>query len=160
MRLIEFQRDVDFETEEHRSRRESGWMGGAFVELPYFLSCLTRINFERVPVEVWEPAAREFITKEASRASWITRSPYFQEFAVLILRECYRQSCLGHRFPIRAENRQERSTRFVLEHPHLTIEEISQRLNTTDKQLHRNSMLMLALREHDRCATAAPNAGR
>jgi hypothetical protein len=156
----EFASDDDFDTEWHRLRREEGWLGGPFTELRYFLSCLTRINYERTPFEVWEPAARDFISNDASSTGWITRSTYFPEFAVLLLRELYRQSDIGKRYPIRAETRQEKATRFALAHPNLNIEELAKRLKTTVKQLQRNSSLMLALREYQRATTVTSTADR
>jgi hypothetical protein len=82
--------------------------------------------------------------------SWVAQSSYFYMFAVLILRELYRQSELGRRYPIRAEHRTEKAARFVIAHPHLPLEELARRFGTTVKQLERNSTAMLAFREYRR----------
>jgi hypothetical protein len=153
--MLQFDRDADFGTEEHRARRDDGWMGGPFTELPYFLSCLTRVNYVRTTFETWEPALREFVQKHIPDSAWITRSRYFHSFAILILRELYRQSELDRQYPYRAEHRTERATRFVIAHPQLSLEELASRFGTTAKQLERNSDAMLAFREFRRLQDSA-----
>jgi hypothetical protein len=147
---IDFAHDKDFDTEQHRSYRESGWIGGPFTEVRYLLSCLTRINYFREHLEVWEPAAKEFITAHSPDSAWITRSRYFHDFAVLILKEIYRGSELGGRHPIRKELRTERIARSVVAHVPMSVDELAILLKTTAKQLERNSIAMLAHREFRR----------
>lgn len=148
--MLEFHREADFDTDEHRFRREDGWLGGSYVELPYFLSCLTMNNYVRTPFATWDPAVREYVRKTTPDAAWIAASSYFHDFAVLILRELYRQSELGRQYPIRPERRPEKATRFVICHPALTLEELASQFGTTVKQLQRNSTAMLAFREYRR----------
>src|SRR5687768_1472312 len=148
MEELRFDRDEDFCTEKHRQYREEGWIGGPYTELVYLLSCLTRVNYHRTPQTVWYPAAQEFISDKVPKAGWITRSHYFAEFAVLLLKDLYRQNRLAKRFPIRAERREERATRFALTNPELTIDEMAKGLKTTVKQLQRNCMFTLAQREY------------
>jgi hypothetical protein len=111
---IEFDREEEFDTREHRAYRDDGWMGGPYTEVRYFLSCLTRINYMRTPMEVWHPAAKQFISTQTPQSAWIVQSSYFHEFAVLILKDLYRKSELGRSHPIRVEKRTERAARFVI----------------------------------------------
>jgi len=153
-----FDRDEDFTTEKHRQYREEGWIGGPYTEVVYLLSCLTRINYQRTPQKVWYPAAQEFISAELPGAGWVIHSTYFAQFAVPLLRDLYRQSKLGKRFPIRAEHREERATRFALTNPALSVNEMAKALATTMKQLERNSTFNLARREFERVRDQNSNA--
>jgi hypothetical protein len=152
---LEFGRDEDFESENHRTFRNESWFGGPYSEVPYFLSCLTRTNYVRTRNEVWQEAAKQFISSQAPESEWITGSHYFFEFAVLILKDLYRASQLGKRHPIRNEHREERITRGVIAHAHLSIEALATQLKITVKQLNRNCIAMLAHREFRRL-TAEP----
>ena len=145
--MLQFGPDGDFDTKEHRAYRDDGWMGGPYTELTYFLSCLTRVNYARSPFDVWDPAMRAYVAENAPESAWITESTYFHPFALLILRELYRCSKLGKRYPIRAERRAEKAARFVIANPRLSLEDLASQFGTTVKQLKRNSNAMLALLE-------------
>jgi hypothetical protein len=150
MFAIEFAREEDFDTERHQRYRDDGWIGGTNSEVCYFLSCLTRINYFRMPQEVWEPAAKQYINSQARDSAWITRSNYFHQFAVLILKKLYRQSKLSQRYPIRKEHRTEKIARNVIAHADLSIDKLAILLKTTVKQIERNSSAMFAHREFHR----------
>ena len=148
--MLRFDDIADFDAEEHRVGRNDGWIGGSFTELTYFLSCLTRTNYVRMPFESWDPVLREYLQRTTPVSAWITKSPSFHKFAVLIVRELYRQSELGKQYPIRAELRREKLARSVIAHPQLSLEEPAKQFGTTVKQLERNSDAMLALRDFRR----------
>lgn len=150
MEELRFEHDDDFATQLHHDHREDVWIGGPYTEVVYLLSCLTRVNYHRTPEKVWYPAAQEFISAHVPKASWITRSHYFAEFAVLLLKDLYRQNGLAKRYPIRAERREERARRFALTNPEMTVEEIAVKLKTTVKQLQRNSSLQVARVQFER----------
>ena len=147
---IAFERNEDFDTELHRSYRDDAWLAGSYAEVPYFLSCVTRTNYIKAHHNVWEQAAKEFFSNHTSESAWITRSRCFHDFAVLILKQQYRESELGQRFPIRKESRTEWVARVAIAHSRLTIDALAKKLNTTLKQIERNSTAMLARREFAR----------
>lgn len=138
----------DFDEREHYHRRIDGWMGGPFVELPYFLSCLLRINLVKTECEEWQPKLEQFISKNLPSAKWIVHSTYFYTFAVLLVKHFYRESELGKQYPIARETKQHKVARFAILHPHLSNGEIARRCSTTSKQVTRNCLAQLALREY------------
>jgi hypothetical protein len=145
---LSFENAEDFGTPAHQARRSDGWLGGPFVELPYFLSCLTRTNYYGSSPKIWEPELRQFIAKRLPQAKWITGSSYFYEFAVLLIKDLYRCSPLGKRHPIGVEKNRDTAVRFAILHPQLSIERMAEALGTTVKQLQRNSYVHLAIREY------------
>jgi hypothetical protein len=147
---ISFELDTDFDTNGHQFHREEGWLGGAFFEVPYYLSCLSRINYCRTPRETWREATRQFIAEHLPESEWIDRSTYFETFAVLLLKHLYRNSTLHLRHPIRKELRTEWVARIAIANPKLPIEKLAKLLKTTVKQIERNSDAMLARREYAR----------
>jgi len=157
MEELRFDRDEDFSTRLHQDYREDGWMGGPHTEVMYLLSCLTRTNYRRTPFDVWNRAAQEFISAKLPSARWTTYSTYFATFAVLMLKDLYRQSKLGKKYAVREEHREERVTRFGVTNPELTLETTADRLKTTVKQLQRNSTFMLARREYERTKSLTTN---
>jgi hypothetical protein len=155
---IRFECEEDFGTEEHRCRRDDGWLGGPYTEAPYFLSCLTRVNYVSTPFETWDPELRAFFADRAPQGCrWIVHSNYFHPFAILILKHLYRECNLSKRFPIRTEHRTERAARYAICHPQLTLEKLAALLKTTVKQLERNSEAMLARREFERLDSSPLN---
>jgi hypothetical protein len=150
MAEISFERDEDFDTRQHQDYREDGWLGGSHTEVPYYLSCLTRKNYCQTSFETWRPAALQFITESTPESAWISRSTYFEKFAVLILKHLYRNSRLHIRFPIRKEHREEWVTRHAIANPTLKIADLAVLLRTTVKQIERNASAMDARREYAR----------
>jgi hypothetical protein len=106
------------------------------------------MDFVRTPREAWDPVCRSYLVEHDPDSAWITRSSYFYDFAVLIFRELYRNCELGKLHPTRGESRQERFVREAIRCPKKSLAELASQLRTTEKQLQRNSMLMLALREY------------
>jgi len=147
---LSFSAGSDFNTREHRVLRIDGWMGGAFVELPYFLSCLTQKNFMATSREKWEPALQRFISKKLPTAKWIFRSKCTYGFAVLLVKHLYRESDIGSRYPIAPESKRHKVARFAILNPQLSIDEVARRCETTAKQVARNCDADLALREFKR----------
>jgi hypothetical protein len=150
MAEISFERDEDFNTEQHRVYREEGWVGGPDWEVCYYLSCLERTNYFQTPRVVWEAAAKQYVSLHASASAWITRSQYFTSFAVLVLKHIYRSTPVGSSHSIRKEFRNEWVERNAIAHPKLQIAKLATLLKTTVKQIERNSGAMLARREYAR----------
>jgi hypothetical protein len=147
---ISFDKESDFESDRHRLYREESWLGGPAFEICYFLSCLQRVNYFQTPQTDWEPAAQQFVNRNEPESAWICQSSYFVHFAALLLKHRYRESELGKCHPIRKERREERVERFAIANAKLPLSELATLLQTTVKQIERNSDAMLARREYAR----------
>jgi hypothetical protein len=149
--------DEDPGSPHHTMLRDECWMGGPFHEGRYFLSCATGVNEFRRNNEEFFAGFRSYIESKFPDSTVFLESSYWIEFFIVLLRQCYRESKIGKRYPIREERRDEKALRMLLLQPELQEADLVAAMKTTEKQVRRMSVVQLALREKNKLASKKSN---
>jgi hypothetical protein len=134
--------DAEPNSEEHRRLAESVWLGGAFVEVRYYLGLLLKRNLFRESHSEVDRRLIAFMktitSREGARLLADDRSWYL---AVPLLRFRYESELLGS---AKRKPRNVMAVEEFLKDPSITLSALASRVGTTEKQLSRMTELRYA----------------
>jgi hypothetical protein len=134
--------DAPFDSPEHATVKEHGWIGGTQISSTYYLGMLLSENLFRIPDETVREKTREFLVDETSpEGARVMEDVAGYDFAVELLRFRFYERYE----PEKAKaNKRYLALKLLLTDPNIAFDRLAASVGTTIKQLARHSTLTYA----------------